>query len=319
MSGLFQPIPSNLVDTTSNQNILGAKTFTNTAISSGISSGALVIGGGLGVGGNINVGANTSNHNIYGSTNFGNGGTTTQNFYGTVNFASNSANHNLNGNIAFGTSSASHSISGTLGISNTTISSGISSGALVIGGGLGVGGNINAGISSSTHNINGNGIYIGNNTNASIQIGNAGSTSVTIGSTSSTVKVGWASNTVINIGSLGSNITIGDTTAVLTVPCPSAFQKVLTSAGRKSALRSVSTNYTTVATDEFIMVNAATAPVTIALLSAVTAGAGAKITVIKTDSSANAVTITPVTSSGSIAVQYNSPSFVSDGTNWHKF
>jgi len=71
------------------------------------------------------------------------------------------------------------------------------------------------------------------------------------------------------------------------------ISKPLTTAGRKSAIATKAANYTTLATDEFILVDATSAARTITLLAASTAGSTATITIIKTDASANAVTVTP--------------------------
>ena len=91
-----------------------------------------------------------------------------------------------------------------------------------------------------------------------------------------------------------------------------------TTTGRKT-ITNKAANYTSVATDDFILINATGAAKTITLLPAATAGAGAVITIIKTDASATSVTITPVLSGGVLTTQYASASFVSNGTAWFNY
>jgi hypothetical protein len=183
------------------------------------------------------------------------------------------------------------SIAGIKTFTNTTVSSSPATGAVVVSGGLGVGGDtsvdgtLTLSNSSSTHIITG-----------SVYLGSTGKTSVI-----------YNSVFLLHPGAIHS-IAGGLTIA-----------KLLTTAGRKSAISTKSANYTTVATDEFILVDATSAAKTITLLAAATAGAGTTFTIIKTDASANSVTVTPVLSGGVLSAQYASANFVSNGSVWFRY
>jgi len=94
--------------------------------------------------------------------------------------------------------------------------------------------------------------------------------------------------------------------------------------GVKVATRSTSTTPVTMATtDEVILADATSAAVTVNLQAAATAGAGRRLTVVKTDSSGNAVTLDgsgSETINGSttlaLAAQYDRMTIVCDGSNW---
>ncbi len=88
-------------------------------------------------------------------------------------------------------------------------------------------------------------------------------------------------------------------------------------------IATVSAAYTMSATDQVVLANAATAAFTVTIPTAVGI-AGTKISIKKTDSTANSVTITAPTSGGtidgnatiSLNVQNQSVTLLSDGTNW---
>jgi len=90
------------------------------------------------------------------------------------------------------------------------------------------------------------------------------------------------------------------------------------------ALRTVSSNYAALSTDTIILANAATAPFSITLPTAVGVN-GKNYIVKKTDSTENVVTL--ATTSGQtidgmandlIATPLESDTYVSDGANWQK-
>jgi hypothetical protein len=86
--------------------------------------------------------------------------------------------------------------------------------------------------------------------------------------------------------------------------------------GRRGALRIVTSNYTVNSSDETIVVNATSGAITITMPNASTS-IGGKFTIIKNDSSPNAVTVTPVNaSSRTLATQYSFVSCICDGTTW---
>jgi len=211
------------------------------------------------------------------------------------------------------------SISGIKTFIDTTGSSGISTGAVVVSGGLGVGGSINAGGSFITHNLMGN-VTLGYNSNSvhsllgNVTLGyNSNSTLSLLGN----ATIGYNSNSTL---SLTANVTIGvGSSTVHTVLGSLSISKPLTTSGRICKLQIKAANYTSINTDEFILVNASTGAKTITLLAASTAGSGATITVMKTDASANAVTVTSVLSGGILSTQYASGNYVSDGTSWYSY
>ncbi|MEK7524358.1 MAG: hypothetical protein AAB588_05020 [Patescibacteria group bacterium] len=100
-------------------------------------------------------------------------------------------------------------------------------------------------------------------------------------------------------------------------------QGVLASSGRKqSYTATTSATYTATFEDDVIAANATSAPITVNLPSA-SKKSGTVFTVIKTDVSANAVTIDPSgsetingTSTIALANQYDYRTVTSDGTNW---
>lgn len=99
--------------------------------------------------------------------------------------------------------------------------------------------------------------------------------------------------------------------------------KSLTDLENTFTVTTQSTNYAILTTDTTVLVNAASAPVTITLPTAVGV-TGKKYNIKKLDSSANAVTINTTASqtidadtSVIINVQYTSMQVISDGSNWN--
>lgn len=117
-------------------------------------------------------------------------------------------------------------------------------------------------------------------------------------------------------GYLNSNLDAQDTT----------LKSVSDKANLSSpAVNSQSANYTVLTSDQnkTILVNATSGNITITLLASATAGSGFELTIKKTDSTANTVTIDgngSETIDGAttqvLAFQNNSMTIISDGTNW---
>lgn len=192
-------------------------------------------------------------------------------------------------------------LSNKLTITDTTASTSSTTGALLVpNGGIGIGGNL----------------WIGSYFNVNASTGAITSNLST--STNSIAGILSLNNSSVT-HPISGTLNLNNSTVTHTISGGLSLSKLLTTNGRKSSLFTKTANYTTVATDEFILVNATSGTITITLLSASTAGVGATITVQKIDSSINTVTVTPVLTGGTLMTQYASANFVSDGTNWYKY
>jgi hypothetical protein len=330
MSGSFQnssDSSSNALLLTGDQTADGNKTFSGNLNLSTLAATHTIIGA-------INATSVAKTHSIAGILNLPTVANT-HTIAGNLTLGSANSTHSITGALSLPSSTKTHMVAGLWNITNTTGSTASATGALVVAGGVGIGGAINAGSSSSNHVLNGN-VYIG-----TLSIGNNHTISgnLTVGTSSAsnhnfvgTVTIGSSSSqnqTIIGNLTVGSSttnnhsivgtLTLSSTTNTHVIVGNLSVGKVLTTAGRKSALTTKSVNYTTVVTDEFILVDATAAARTITLLAAATAGSGAKITVQKTDSSANTVNVTPVLSGGNLTAQYQSENYISNGTNWYKY
>ncbi|BBD69544.1 hypothetical protein NIES4072_31230 [Nostoc commune NIES-4072] len=208
--------------------------------------------------------------------------------------------------------SGNQNISGIKTFTNTTTSSSITNGAVVIGGGLGIGGAINAGIGSSTHTLNG----ILNLPTSNVTHFIYGSINCAV--TSSTCAIAGTLNlSGITTHIIAGNVNFNNNAVTQIIAGNLSVGKILTTAGRKKARRSVAANAATTATDEVLFVDASGGSRTITLLAAATAGDGAIITIYRSDTNVLAsVTVTPVVNGGSIGIQ-SSKTYMSDATNWH--